>query len=95
MKKKEMSENEQEEDGSNEDVKNLWEKACWKQIRDRKEEEWSKGKREKEGNGKRELLEEVGLSIKEWNNSLQREEDKIEELLERLEREEKEEIRKI
>lgn len=70
-----------------------WEKACWKQIRDRNEEEWSKGKREREGNGKRELLEKVGLSIKEWN-SLQREEDKIEELLKRLEGEEKEEIRK-
>lgn len=50
--------------------------------------------KEDRGHRERELLARVGLSIKEWNNSLQREEGKMEELLKRLKREEKEEIRR-
>lgn len=54
-----------------------WERICWKRIKEREEEEWRKGERGKDGNGKREMLESIGLSIKEWNNCLDRKEDNI------------------
>lgn len=41
---------------------NTWERICWEQIRKREEDEWRRGERRKEGNGKREILEKIGIS---------------------------------
>lgn len=54
---------------------NKWERICWEQVRKREEEEWKRGMRSNEGSGKRETLERAGLSIRVWNEWLDKGEE--------------------
>lgn len=71
---------------------NTWEKICSEQIRKREEEEWRRGERGKEENGKGETLESAGISIKMWNDWLERGEDRTEEIIEKLETDDNNEV---
>lgn len=57
------------------------EKICWEQRCRDEEEAWSKGKRERDG--KREALERIGISVKEWNDRIRQGRCLIDELIER------------
>ena len=60
------------------------ERMCWKQACKDEEEKWSRKERLKSWNGKKEFLESVGLSVREWNNSVREGTDRKQEIKVRL-----------
>ena len=62
----------------------LLERMCWEQACRDEEEKWSRRDRQKSWNGKKELLESVGLSVREWNNNVREGTDRKQEIRTRL-----------
>ena len=60
------------------------ERMCWEQACRDEEEKWSRRDRQKSWNGKKELLESVGLSVREWNNIVREGTDRKQEIRTRL-----------